>query len=297
MSELGFIRNASARQLRAGTSELVCLVVPGFSAYFDELTQGVEARAVEAGLVLFVCATSDDPRKEQTFLRVLMEQRVRGILLTRQSKVFQDPDLGERRHVPVILVDLESPLHDHCSTAVDDYEGGRLAVHHLHHLGHRRIAWVGPVEVPQMTSRAIGVRDAASELGMEVVTVVTAMRTLPPAGQKAAMELHDNGLPSAVICANDLMAVGMELQLLSLGYSIPKDVSIVGFDDIEFAASAIVPLTTIARHPGVIGAKAVDLLLSGCGIDDEHRHQQLLYPSELVVRESTGPASTSRQPA
>ena len=101
-------------------------------------------------------------------------------------------------------------------------------------------------------------------------------------------------MPSAVICGNDLMAVGMEMELKSLGYSIPGDVSIVGYDDIEFAAAATVPLTTVARHPARLGAAAVDLLLSGCGTRDDHTHQQLIFPSELIVRSSTGPAPPAR---
>jgi LacI family transcriptional regulator len=95
-------------------------------------------------------------------------------------------------------------------------------------------------------------------------------------------------MPGAVICGNDSMAVGMEMQAAALGISVPGDLSIVGFDDIEFAAAAVVPLTTVARHPAAIGSSAIDLLLSGCGAPD-HVHQQVVLPAELVVRESTGP--------
>ena len=82
MDELGFVRNGTARQLRAGKSEVVCVTVPGFTPFYDELIRGVEERAAEHGLVVFACATSDDPIKEESYLRVFMEQRVRGILLT-----------------------------------------------------------------------------------------------------------------------------------------------------------------------------------------------------------------------
>ncbi|MET0696817.1 MAG: LacI family DNA-binding transcriptional regulator [Acidimicrobiia bacterium] len=293
MRDLGFVRNGSARQLRAGTSEVICVVFPGFSAYFDELTRGVEERASEHGLVVFACATNDDTTKEETYLRVMMEQRVRGILLTRASKVFQSSGPKLRRHAPVVLVDLESPAHDHCSTAADDGHGSEVAVKHLHDLGHRRIAWVGPTDVPQMVTRADSIHRTASDLGIEVLDVVTPPKTLVPAGQFAARELHDKGMPSAVICGNDLMAVGMEMELKTLGYSIPGDVSIVGYDDIEFAAAATVPLTTVARHPARLGAAAVDLLLGGCGTRDDHTHQQLVFPSELIVRSSTGPARSA----
>jgi LacI family transcriptional regulator len=288
MDELGFVRNGSARQLRAGKSEVVCVTVPAFTPFYDELIRGVEERAAEHGLVVFACATSDDPQKEESYLRVFMEQRVRGILLTRASTVFEQPGRSLPRHVPVIFVDLESGLLDHCSTSVDDLHGSMLAVNHLYQLGHRLMAWVGPSDVPQMRKRADGVRLSAAELGMHLIEVVTPRRTDAQAGQIAALELHAAGMPGAVICGNDSMAVGMEMQAAALGISVPGDLSIVGFDDIEFAAAAVVPLTTVARHPAAIGSSAIDLLLSGCGAPD-HVHQQVVLPAELVVRESTGP--------
>lgn len=288
MDELGFVRNGTARQLRAGKSEVVCVTVPGFTPFYDELIRGVEERAAEHGLVVFACATSDDPIKEESYLRVFMEQRVRGILLTRASEVFQQPGQTFPRHVPVIFVDLESGLLDHCSSSVDDLHGSVQAVRHLHELGHRRIAWVGPPDVPQLVKRAEGVRSTASDLGMHVIEIATSQKTNVQAGQVAALELHATGMPTAVICGNDSMAVGMEMQLAALGYSVPEDVSIVGYDDIEFAAAAVVPLTTVARHAVAIGSSAIDLLVEGCGAAD-HTHRQVLLPSELVVRASTGP--------
>jgi LacI family transcriptional regulator len=288
MDELGFVRNGSARQLRAGKSEVVCVTVPGFTPFYDELIRGVEERAAQQGLVVFACATSDDPFKEESYLRVFMEQRVRGIFLTRASEVFQDPGRTVPRHVPVIFVDLESGLLDHCSTSVDDLHGSVQAVRHLYELGHTRIAWVGPPDVPQLLKRAEGVRTTATDLGIHLTEIATPPKTNVQAGQFAALDLHKTGMPTAVICGNDLMAVGMEMQLAALGYSVPDDVSIVGFDDIEFAAAAIVPLTTVARHPASMGSSAIDLLLAGCGSAD-HTHRQVLLPSELVVRASTGP--------
>ena len=128
---------------------------------------------------------------------------------------------------------------------------------------------------------------------MHVIEIATNPNTNVQAGQVAALELHEIGTPTAVICGNDSMAVGMEMQLAALGYSVPEDVSIVGYDDIEFAAAAIVPLTTVARHAAAIGSSAIDLLLEGCGATD-HIHKQVLLPSELVVRASTG---SPRRPA
>ncbi len=188
----------------------------------------------------------------------------------------------------MILADLEDPARDHCSSSVDDVHGGELAVRHLHELGHRTIAWVGSVGAPQITARANGVRSAAEELGMEVVEVTTVPRILTGPGRLAADQLHERGVPSAVICANDMLALGMEARLLGLGYAIPNDVSIIGFDDIEFAAAAMVPLTSVARPAYAMGASAIDLL-SGCGALG-HEHQQIVFNAELSVRSSTGPA-------
>ena len=289
IGELGFVRNGSARQLRRGTSEVVTLVLPHLSnPFFTELARGVEERALQQGWTLFVCwLETEDPAEKAHYLNVLMEQRVRGILLTRATDLPPTSQIVGRR-VPVILADLEDPARDHCSSSVDDVHGGELAVRHLHDLGHRSIAWVGSVGAPQITARANGVRSTAQELGIEVVEVTTVPRILTGPGRLAADQLHERGIPSAVICANDMLALGMELRLLGLGYSIPEDVSIIGFDDIEFAAAAMVPLTSVARPAFAMGASAIDLLVAGCGAIG-HDHEQLVFNAELSVRSSTGP--------
>ena len=270
------------------------MTVPGFTPFYDELIRGVEEQAAQHGLVVFACATSDDPLKEESYLRVFMEQRVRGIFLTRASEVFQEPGQRFPRHVPVIFVDLESGLLDHCSTSVDDLHGSVQALRHLHELGHRRIAWVGPPDVPQLFRSVPKVSAPPPiDLGMHLIEIATPPKTNVQAGQFAALELHKSGIPSAVICGNDLMAVGMEMQLAALGYSVPADVSIVGYDDIEFAAAAIVPLTIGCKTPCRHG---VDVLSTYCwqgAVPADHTHRQVLLPSELVVRSSTGPPRAS----
>ncbi len=293
IGELGFVRNGSARQLRRGTSEVVTLVLPHLSnPFFTELARGVEEHALQQGWTLFVCwLETEDPGEKAHYLNVLMEQRVRGILLTRATDLAPTSQIVGRR-VPVILADLEDPATEHCSSSVDDVHGGELAVRHLYELGHRAVAWVGSVGAPQITARANGVRITAQELGMEIVEVTTVPRILTGPGRLAADELHERGLPSAVICANDMLALGMEARLLSLGYAIPDDVSIIGFDDIEFASAAMVPLTSVARPAYAMGATAIDLLIRGCGAVG-HEHQQVVFNSELSVRSSTGPVRSS----
>lgn len=290
IGELGFVRNGSARQLRRGTSEVVTLVLPHLSnPFFTELARGVEERALQQGWTLLVCwLETEDAAEKAHYLNVLMEQRVRGILLTRATDLQPTTQIVGGR-VPVILTDLDDQSGAHCTSSVDDVHGGELAVRHLHELGHQTIAWVGSVGAPQITARANGVRNMAHELRMEVVEVTTVPRILTGPGRLAADELHERGMPSAVICANDMLALGMELRLLGLGYEIPGDVSIIGFDDIEFAAAAMVPLTSVARPAFAMGSSAIDHLIAGCGAEG-HEHQQVVFNAELSVRSSTGPA-------
>lgn len=299
IGELGFVRNGSARQLRRGTSEVVTLVLPHLSnPFFTEVARGVEVRALQQGWSLFVYwLETEDPAEKTRYLNALMEQRVRGILLTRATDLQPTSQIVGGR-VPVILADLEDPARNHCSSSVDDVHGGELAVRHLHELGHRTLAWVGSVGAPQITARANGVKETARELGIEVVEITTGPQLLTAPGRLAADELHERGIPSAVICANDMLALGLEMRLLSLGYAIPDDISIIGFDDIEFAAAAMVPLTSVARPAFAMGASAIDLLIAGCGAMG-HRHQQVVFKSNLSVRRSTGPAraDTWRAPA
>jgi LacI family transcriptional regulator len=293
MRLLGFVRNESARQLRAGRSRtLAYVMLDATNPFFTDVARGIEDAAALADLSLFSCNSDNQVHRERAYLDRLEQQRVQGVLITPI-----DPDapiLTEMvsRGTPVVIVDRTPEGHSHCSVAVDDILGGELAVKHLLDLGHERIAFVGgPTSIGQVRDRHEGALRALELAGhpaeqlvhidCEAMTVVEGRA----AGERIA-GVPAASRPTAAVCANDLLALGLLQQCVTLGVRVPDDLAIVGYDDIEFAAAAAVPLTSVRQPRRKLGSTAAELLIDEASNPD-HVHQQVVFTPELVARAST----------
>ena len=174
IKQLGFIRNESARQLRAGRSRTIGLVVLDVAnPFFTDVARGVEDEASEAGLAVILCNSDDQKAKESRYLEVLEEHRVQGILITPVSGADKRLASVQRRGTPVVLVDSRSPSRGQCSVSVDDVLGGDLAVSHLLEAGHERIAFVGgPMSVRQVSDRRDGAVRALERAGRDAADLL-----------------------------------------------------------------------------------------------------------------------------
>ncbi|WP_434810984.1 LacI family DNA-binding transcriptional regulator [Microbacterium sp. bgisy189] len=290
IAELGFVRNDAARQLRAGRSRSLGLVVLDVgNPFFAEVARGAEERAAAQGISVLLGNSDQDADREQAYLDLFREQRVNGVLLTPNQL---DPDRIQRLRaagVPVVLVDAEDGQTP--SVSVDDVEGGYLAVSHLLSLGRRRIAYVaGPLSIRQVADRLDGARRAVSEFSDATLEVLesTALDVLQGREAGEALARRDAAdRPDGVFCANDLLAVGA-LQGLSILSSVrvPDDIALIGYDDIAFAAATVVPLSSIRQPAREIGSTAVELLFETLDAPDAPARQVHFRP-ELVVRAST----------
>jgi LacI family transcriptional regulator len=293
MASLGFVRNESARQLRAGSSRILAyLMLDAGNPFFTDVAKGVEDAAREAGLSVFLCNSNEDADREADYLDLLEQQRVQGILITpidqHSSRLRKLPSRG----TPVVVVDRSIDDAEHCSVAVNDVLGGELAIAHLLELGHERIAYVGgPNTIGQVIDRRDGARRALQTAGrpaenlIELTTGALTVAEGRGAGQRLA-GLPADRRPTAAFCANDLLALGLLQQCVSLGLRVPEDLAIVGYDDIEFAAAAAVPLTSVRQPRQLLGRTAAELLLDESSNPD-HEHQRVTFTPELVVRTST----------
>jgi LacI family transcriptional regulator len=288
---IGFVRNESARQLRGGTSRtLAYVVLDTANPFFTDVARGVQEAADAAGLALFLCDSTEDAARQAAFLDLLEQQRVEGVLVTPVDTT--DPRIAglARRGTPVVVVD-RGAGPDLCSVAVDDVLGGDLAVTHLLETGHRRIAFVGgPRVIGQVADRIIGAEQATARVpGAELTILETAALNVAEgrrAGERLA-GLPATRRPTAAFCANDLLALGLLQQMVRLGLRVPDDLAIVGYDDIEFAEAAAVPLTSVSQPRQLLGRTAAELLLEEAREPSLHRHQQVVFAPELVVRAST----------
>lgn len=293
LADLGFVRNESARQLRAGrSSTLAYVMLDAANPFFTDVAQGIEDVAEQQDLSLFICNSDNRSDRELAYLSRLQQQRVQGILITPVDPDHPSLDEVTRHGTPLVIVDRVSGQETHCAVAVDDKLGGRLAVEHLLDLGHERIAFVGgPMSIGQVVDRVTGSRDAMESAGRSVSDLVeiTTKGLTVAEGRSAGERIAGMGRttrPTAAFCANDLLALGLLQTCVSLGIRVPDDVAIVGYDDIEFAAAAAVPLTSVRQPRRDLGRTAAGLLLDEA-TNPEHEHQQVLFTPELVARSST----------
>ncbi|WP_231930142.1 LacI family DNA-binding transcriptional regulator [Friedmanniella luteola] len=304
IAKLGWVPNASARQLRAGRSSSVGLVVMDIAnPFFTDVLLGVEDHVLQRGYSVQVGNSASQPQREDDQLRLFEQQRVRGVLCAPIWGVNQRVDDLRRRGIPVVVVDRAPEESGFCSVSVDDVEGGRLAVDHLIRLGHRSIALVGgPGRLQQIRDRRLGADLARAEHGDVVDLLALSTSSLDTtAGVLAADELAampDRERPTAVFAANDLLAIGLLQGFVTHGLRVPEDMALIGYDDISFAAAAAVPLSSV-RQPRVdLGRRAAELLFEEIeALDDDrpHEHQSVRFTPTLVVRRSTAGGGQGRR--
>ena len=301
IEELGFIRNESARALRAGSSRIVALVVlDATNPFFADIARGAEQAADQHGSLLIVSDTHGDPKRERRILAQLEEQRVQGILITPVNA--EDPIFtrARQRKIPVVFVDSRQEHHQHCAAAVEDVLGGRLAVDHLLARGHRRI-WVagGDDRLRQVRERREGARQASISASLTDITITTLDTTelSISAGREIGTQLVRQSTadrPTAVFCVNDLLALGLMQELQKANVKIPDDIAVVGYDDIEFASGALTPLTSLRQPSFELGRTAAELLFAEIADGDHHAHRQVTFQPVLMLRDSTQPTGLLR---
>jgi LacI family transcriptional regulator len=294
IKELGFVPNGFARHLRSGNSRTLGLVVPDVSnPFFTEVARGVEDAASKRDYAVFLCNTDESVTKEDRYINVLTEQQVRGVLITPSDSKADRLDVLRERGISVALIDREIKGQEQCSVSVDDINGGQLAIEYLTSLGHKDIAWVcGPESIPQVAERGAGVAKAAKASAANITTIrITLMNTLQ--GEEAARKILELPTrPTAIFCANDLLALGVIRILTTNKVKVPQQISVLGYDNIDFAASAGIPLSSIAQPAYQMGVTAANLLLDECEEGENHRHEQIRFQPQLIERSSTARRNT-----
>jgi LacI family transcriptional regulator, galactose operon repressor len=293
IADVGFVRNNAARQLAAGRAQAIGLVTLDIdNPFFSEVARGVEEAANEAGLLVILCSSAGSLEREERQVGMLEEQRVAGIVV---SPIERTPARRIRevhaRGTPVVLLDRHRSARQWCSAAVDDTLGARLAAEHLLELGHRRIGLLnGPIHLTPCAERRESFLHVLGAHGLELADgcdVEVGEMTIE-AGERATSDmLGQKRLPSAIFCTNDLLALGAERAALARGVRVPGEIALVGYDDIRFAASSLVPLTTLRMPSFQLGYEGTKLLIDEATEGTGHKHRKLLFEPELVIREST----------
>lgn len=293
IAELGFVRNDVARQLRAGRSKTVGLIVLDVrNPFFTDLARGAEDEAAKAGLSVILGNSDEKADREAVYLDLFEQQRMLGVLISPLGDITARLHRLRDRGIPVVLVDRTTADTSFSSVSVDDIAGGELAVRHLIDKGRRKIVFVGgPLEIQQVADRLAGARAAvadASDVVLEVVGLPALTVIAGRAAGAAIVARSPHERPDAIFAANDLVAMGIlqALMMQGAGVQVPGQIALIGYDDIDFASAAVVPLSSIRQPSALIGKTAIAILLEEAANPGVEARQVLFQP-QLVEREST----------
>jgi LacI family transcriptional regulator len=290
--QLGYVPLQAAQQLRAGRSGLLGMTVINIAnPFFADMVAGAEDAASAAGLRVLVGNSSDDIAKERDHLELFERVQVEGALVSPFGPLEPWLQRLRGRGIPVVLVDAVDDTGELPSVSFDDVGGGRLAAEHLLSSGRRRLAFVGARgEVRQVRERLEGARRAVAahpSATLEPIWTTGSTSALGLAFGEQLADLDPSSRPDGLVVSNDHLAIGLVHGLISRGVRVPDDVAVVGYDDIEFAAIAAVPLTSVRQPAREMGRTAAELLLARISGTAGADLGNIVYEPELIVRAST----------
>lgn len=291
IDELGYVRNDAARQLRAGSNRAVGMILLDVgNPFFAEVARGAENQLITSHRPLLLSNSNQDAEREAAQLGLFEEQRLAGVLVTPVGNVLQRLRRLKERGTAVVIVDRKTGADEFSSVSVDDKLGGRLAVDHLIEHGRQHIAMVGgPQNLRQIKHRLQGAQQRVQQSGTATLVFHETPTTDVAAGRQATLDIlaePRSNRPDAIFAANDLIALGVLQELVRAGVSVPDDIALIGYDNIQFSASATTPITSIRQPAEEMGSRAAELL---CDVIDKPGApvQHTVFQPEVVVREST----------
>ena len=294
--ESGYRTSAAARSLVTRRSDTVGVVVTNIADPFVAgVVSGIEETADQHGLSVFLANSNAEPEREVRVARKFEERRVDGIIVTASRVGAQYVPLLTQMQVPIVLLNNQHPGHFAHSVMIANVQASLDATRHLIALGHRRIAYLGDRYGHQSdTERFSGYRQALEEAGLQFEPRLVVHGDGKPEGAKAAVAdlLALPQPPTAIFCYNDMSALGAMFQFRNRGLRIPRDISVVGFDDLYFSHYIDPPLTTVRQPMRQMGRLAMETLLKiFAGADSGH---DIKVPGELIVRRSTAPPKETK---
>ena len=292
VQELGYYPNTQARALVSGRSRIFGLIVSEIiNPFFPEIVQSFEDIAVQHNYEILLTSTVHDPKRMEASVRRMIERRVEGVaILTFGMEESLLDDLRFRK-VPLVFVDV-GPRVPHVSNIKINYEHGiRQAVQHLAALRHERIAFVtGPLTLKSALARKTAFEESLREIGMIVDPhlVVEGDHTMEGGMRALALLANMAERPTAIMCSNDMTAIGAMREAFDYGISIPQELSVIGFDDVRLAQFIIPPLTSIQMSQSEIARLAFTALITEVQRETPSPNgTEYLLQTNLVLRKST----------
>ena len=293
IEELNYVPNTQARALVSGRSHILGLIVSEITnPFFPELIQQFEECAVARGYEILITSISYDPKRMASCVRRMVERKVDGVAVLTFG--IEEPLLEQLSNQKIPLVYVDSRPHQPAAVTLNvDYQHGIWqGVQHLAVLGHRKIAFLsGPLHLYTSQLRYFAFIDCLKEIGIQCnpAWLIQGDHTLEGGMRKMEQLLQLDDQPTAILCSNDMSAIGVMHAILGAGLRIPDDFSVVGFDDVHIAEFMFPPLTTIRMSCRDLALGAVTVLCSKLkNTESATPANALTIPTELIVRRTTG---------
>lgn len=293
IAELGYVPNTLARSLRSRRTNTVALMVTDITnPFFTTMARGVEDAANDAGYTVIFCNTDESAEKEGKYLTVLLQKQVDGLLFVPTQRSVETIRQTLKHGTPVVVLDRRIPAVDVDTVRCDSLEGAYQLTKYLLSLGHTRIAVMsGSPGISTADDRVAGYRKALEEDGIKIADPYVLRGSFTPESgytmTRQAVNLPQR--PTALIAANNFITIGAMKALQEMGKAVPEDVTLVGFDDLP-PAMVTFPFFTVVSQPAYqMGTQAMQLLLKRLNGSEMDGAQDVILPTQLIVRRSSGP--------
>jgi LacI family transcriptional regulator len=285
---LGFVPGAQLKS-SARDTKIIGLILPiNDNPFYSELSQGVEDAVAKSGLSVLIGYSREDSLIEFRIISSMIEAGFKGIIVTPvgpRNIVFEK---FIEKNIRVGYISQTDDEPEQCSVSIDQVRGGYIGLEYLHKLGHRKVLWIsGPEHHHQSNQRFVGITQAAAELGVELQVMNAPSLDFITGEQIAPEVLGLAQMPTAIFAGNDALALGVMNYLLKEGVKVPEDVSILGYDNVAYAESAIVPLSTVSQTPYQLGFTMGEQMLAEIEAKPDHLHQHVIFQPQIVERDST----------
>lgn len=299
VEELGYYPNTQARALVSGRSRIFGLIVSEITnPFFPEIVQTFENLAVESNYEILLTSTVHDPKRMELSVRRMIERRVDGVAILTFGMEDSLLEHLRFRKVPLVFVDV-GPDAPHVVNIRIDYQSGiRQAVQHLAALRHTRIAFIaGPLHLKSALARKTAFLQSMAEIGLPADLIVEGDHTLEGGMGALTKLISQRTRPTAILCSNDMTAIGVIREAYDHDLKIPTDLSIIGFDDIRLAQFTTPPLTTVQMSQTELAKLAFRALMNEVAqVSSNHRMSEYRLITNLILRRSTALAPSVSDP-
>lgn len=291
IAQTGYMPNVLARSLRSKRTSLIALLVTDLTnPFFTMLAHGVEAAANDAGLMVIMGNSNEDLDEERRYVTMLLQRQIDGILIVPAGSDDSVIQKCREQDTPVVVLDRRIRRGVVDVVRTDSRQGAYEMGKYIASLGHTRTAVLtGPRSVSTALDRVAGFRDAMREAGPKrSVRVVHGRFTIDSGAEMAREVMARRERPTAIFAGNNFIAIGVLHALEAMGIRVPEDVAVVGFDDLPSAMVTFPFLTVVSQPAFEMGRRAVELLVDRIQQPGRHRWQDVVFPTELVIRKSSG---------